>query len=88
MILEISVLGNGPVLRQHFFLSSRGWFPLRTQLKIANTWTDSNSKVPLSLFVSDPEKLLKEGIVEEVLLSGAPLDLGPSLELRLKNQQK
>ena len=83
-VMEQVVLGNDSSMRVLLANIKSGWVIVDTQLFIDSKWVSGRSGV--RIYLTDPEKLLKEGKMSGVLLVMDPLDSGPPLELRLENK--
>ena len=85
---EYEVLGTTAVLRNFNLVTPRGPVPQGIQIQTGGKWV---GVIPdtISLYLMDPPKFLREGILDRVMLTARPLDeTKPPLEVVLVNKEK
>lgn len=88
-VIEFDILGNGLAVRKLFTATSEGApMLIDAQILIDGKWISFKNET-LKVYLVDPEKFLKEGELEELVLIAEPLDPAyPLLRLRVINEQK
>lgn len=84
-VAEVSVLGNGVVVRSLVKITPFGLVPEDAQLLVNGKWV-SGKLNSLRVYLSDLKKFLCKGELGEVVLALDSLDGGPSLKLNLKEK--
>lgn len=84
-VLEQSVLGKEAVIRVWLTQSMSRWVIVDLQLSIDGRWVSGRRGALVRVYLLEPERLLSEGKVTSVLLVLDPVDNGPPLEVRIKN---
>ena len=85
VVVEVSVLGNGVVVRSLVALTSVGALPMDLQLSVNGKWM-SGKLNSLKVYLSDPKKFLCKGELGEIVLTMDSPDGGPPLKLVLKEK--
>ncbi len=83
VVVEVSILGNGVVIRSLVEITPVGDSPLDLQLLVNGKWM-SGKPNSLKVYLSDPKKFLCKGELGEVVLTLDSPDGGPPLKLVLK----
>jgi hypothetical protein len=87
-IIEFDILGNGPTIRKLFTATAGSAMLVDSQILMDGKWISYKDKT-LKVYLVNPEKFLKEGELEELILIAEPLEPAyPLLRLRVINEQK